>query len=55
VRFNSDSSDYSPDFENHSSAAVEASPDPRDGMGFSGNVGLGRYTAIVLSQDRTGS
>jgi 1,4-alpha-glucan branching enzyme len=51
VRFNSDWDGYSSDFGNWSSYDTEASGGPLDNMPFSGNVGLGPYTAIVLSQD----
>jgi len=51
VRFNSDWNGYSADFGNWSSYDTEADGAPMDGMPFSANVGLGPYTAIVLSQD----
>ena len=51
VRFNSDWSGYSADFGNWFSYDTEAAGAGCDGMPFSGNVGLGPYTAIVLSQD----
>jgi 1,4-alpha-glucan branching enzyme len=50
VRFNSDWNGYSPDFGNQSSFdtwATAGSPDP---MPFSASVGLGPYTALILSQ-----
>ncbi|HEY9830842.1 MAG TPA: alpha-amylase family glycosyl hydrolase [Stenomitos sp.] len=53
VRFNSDWNGYSPDFENHPGYHTEAYPtdagDP-DHMPYRGNVGIGRYSALVLSQ-----
>jgi 1,4-alpha-glucan branching enzyme len=50
VRFNSDWNGYSPDFGNHPSYDTTAGQPGRDGMPFSGNVGIGPYTAIVISQ-----
>ena len=50
VRFNSDWSGYSPSFGNHHSYATTAHDGGQDGMPFHGNVGIGPYTAIVLSQ-----
>jgi 1,4-alpha-glucan branching enzyme len=51
VRFNSDWSGYSPDFGGHPSWHAEAEEIPWDGMPLSIAVGLGPYTAIILSQD----
>jgi 1,4-alpha-glucan branching enzyme len=51
VRFNSDWNGYSPDFGNWFSYDTDANSTPCDHMPFGGNVGLGPYTAIVLSQD----
>jgi 1,4-alpha-glucan branching enzyme len=51
VRFNSDWNGYSPDFGNHDSWHVQAEGVPRDEMPFSAGVGIGPYTAIILSQD----
>jgi 1,4-alpha-glucan branching enzyme len=50
VRFNSDWSGYSPDFGNHHSYDTTAGWGSRDNMPCAGNVGLGPYTAIILSQ-----
>jgi 1,4-alpha-glucan branching enzyme len=50
VRFNSDWSGYSPDYGNHPSHGTTAHPGERDGMPCHGDVGLGPYTAIILSQ-----
>jgi 1,4-alpha-glucan branching enzyme len=50
VRFNSDWNGYSSDFGNQLSYDTTASQPGRDGMPFSGNVGIGPYTAIILSQ-----
>jgi 1,4-alpha-glucan branching enzyme len=51
VRFNSDWNGYSADFGNWFSYDTEAGGGASDGMPVSGNVGLGPYAAIVLSQD----
>jgi 1,4-alpha-glucan branching enzyme len=51
VRFNSDWSGYSPAFTNQASFDLETSGDGADTMSCSGSVGLGPYTAVVLSQD----
>ena len=50
VRFNSDWNGYSSDFGNHLSYDTTASQPGRDAMPCSGNVGIGPYTAIILSQ-----
>ena len=51
VRFNSDSNAYSPDFGNWTSYDTDANGGPYDNMPLSGNIGLGPYSAIILSQD----
>jgi 1,4-alpha-glucan branching enzyme len=51
VRFNSDWNGYSPDFGNHLSYDTTANDGPRDGLAYQGNVGIGAYSAIILSQD----
>lgn len=51
VRFNSDWNGYSPDYQNWLSYEAEANGQPMDGMPCSGNVGIGPYTALILSQD----
>jgi 1,4-alpha-glucan branching enzyme len=50
VRFNSDWSGYSSDFGNHSSYDTTANQPGNDGMPYSGDVGIGPYTAVILSQ-----
>jgi 1,4-alpha-glucan branching enzyme len=50
VRFNSDWNGYSADYGNFASNDVVADPWPYDGMPFSGNLSVGPYTAVVLSQ-----
>jgi 1,4-alpha-glucan branching enzyme len=51
VRFNSDWSGYSGDFTNQLSYDTMADPFAKDGMPYQGNVGVGPYSVIVLSQD----
>jgi 1,4-alpha-glucan branching enzyme len=50
VRFNSDWSGYSPDFGNHPSFDVQASNFGQDDMPFSGGIGIGPYSGVILSQ-----
>lgn len=50
VRLNSDWNGYSPDFGSHHSLDTEAEAGGRDGLPFSARVGLGPYTAVILSQ-----
>ncbi len=50
VRFNSDWSGYSPDFSNWHSYDTTADAGSADGMPCHGNVGIGPYTAVILSQ-----
>lgn len=51
VRFNSDWNGYSADFGNQPGYDTLADAEPRDGMPYSANVGLGPYTVLILSQD----
>jgi 1,4-alpha-glucan branching enzyme len=51
VRFNSDWNGYDPSFGNHFSYDTVADWGARDGMPCQGNVGLGPYSVIILSQD----
>lgn len=50
VRFNSDWNGYSPDFGNHPGDDTTATWGASDGMPFNGNVGIGPYSVIILSQ-----
>ncbi|MGK7905471.1 MAG: alpha-amylase family glycosyl hydrolase [Hormoscilla sp.] len=50
LRFNSDSNYYSPDFSNHPGYDMTANWGESDGMSFHGNVGIGPYSLIILSQ-----
>jgi 1,4-alpha-glucan branching enzyme len=52
VRFNGDWRGYGPAFTDHASTDCRAvTGDNGDGMPFSADVGLGPYTAVILSQD----
>jgi 1,4-alpha-glucan branching enzyme len=51
VRFNSDWSGYSPDFGDALGYDTDATPGDRDGLDFHGNIGIGPYSAVVLTQD----
>jgi 1,4-alpha-glucan branching enzyme len=51
VRFNSDWSGYSPDFASHPGYHTVAEPGRYDGLDFHGHIGIGPYTALVLTQD----
>jgi 1,4-alpha-glucan branching enzyme len=53
VRFNSDWQGYSPDFGNfpgYNTTAGRAIWGDTDGLPFAGNVGIGPYSALILSQ-----
>ena len=51
VRFNSDWAGYDATFGNHPAFAADARWPGRDGMPFTVDVGLGPYTAVILSQN----
>jgi 1,4-alpha-glucan branching enzyme len=51
VRFNSDWAGYSPDFGSAPGYDTTAAGPGRDGLPCQGNVGIGPYTALILSQD----
>ncbi len=51
ARCNSDWAGYDGTFSDHLSYDAVAGPDGRDGMPFSGNIGIGPYSVIILSQD----
>jgi 1,4-alpha-glucan branching enzyme len=53
VRFNSDWQGYSGDFGNHLGYDTVAGDGSWDGMPFQGNVGLGPYSVLILSQDHS--
>jgi 1,4-alpha-glucan branching enzyme len=51
VRLNTDWRGYDAAFGNHLSLDVDAREGPYDGLPFAADVGIGAYSAIVLSQD----
>ncbi len=52
VRFNSDWQGYDPEFGSQEVFDVEAKEGEYDGMPFHGEIGLGPYAVVILSQDR---
>jgi len=50
VRFNSDWSGYAPEFGNTRTLDVWTRDGGRDGLPYQGSLGLGPYTAVILSQ-----
>lgn len=50
VRFNSDWNGYDGSFGNWNSYNTTANSGAKDGMSFNGNVGIGPYSLIILSQ-----
>ena len=51
VRFNSDAAAYDSSFSNWNSFDTMADGTALNGMPFSGNIGIGPYSCIILSQD----
>jgi 1,4-alpha-glucan branching enzyme len=51
VRFNSDWDGYDPEFETVDSNDTDAEDDAQDGMDQRLTIGLGPYSAVILSQD----
>jgi 1,4-alpha-glucan branching enzyme len=51
THLNSDSTDYSSDFDNQAAGDLNTHDEPRDGMSHSGSLAIGRYSALFLSQD----
>ena len=51
VRLNTDWTGYDPEFGDQPSLTVETRDEPRDGLPWSGDVGIGAYAAVILSQD----
>jgi 1,4-alpha-glucan branching enzyme len=51
VRFNSDWGGYDPDFGNQPSYDLVANQGDKDGLPYCGNVGIGPYSVVILSQD----
>jgi 1,4-alpha-glucan branching enzyme len=52
VRFNSDWSGYDPSFGNWLGYDTETDQAGRDGLPTAANIGIGPYTALILSQDK---
>ena len=52
TRFNSDSYNYGPNFYNHPTPDVETIEEARDGLPYSGKIGIGPYTVVIFSQDK---
>lgn len=50
VRFNSDWSGYSPDFTSHPGYHTAGATGRYDGLDFHGPIGIGPYTALILTQ-----
>ena len=51
VRFNSNWAGYDPQFGRQDSHDTDAHPGGRDGMPCAASIGLGPYSAVILSQD----
>ena len=51
VRFNSDWNGYDSSFGNWNAYDTTAAAGAKDGMNYNGNVGIGPYALIILSQD----
>jgi 1,4-alpha-glucan branching enzyme len=51
VRLNSDWAGYDPAFGNHHSVDSVARTDWKDGMPHTIDIGIGPYSALILSQD----
>jgi 1,4-alpha-glucan branching enzyme len=51
VRLNSDWAGYDREFGDHPSYDTAAAPDGRDDMPYSGNLRIGPYSVVILSQD----
>ena len=51
VRFNSGAAVYDPEFKNGDSFDTTANPGQKDGLNFNGDVGIGPYSVVILSQD----
>jgi 1,4-alpha-glucan branching enzyme len=50
IRFNSDWEGYSPLFDNHPGYHTEGHLGARDELPFHGNLAIGKYSALILSQ-----
>ena len=52
VRFNGDSRQYGDDYGDQPGYDTQAHPGARDGLPCNGSVGLGPYSALILTQER---
>ena len=52
LRFNSDATIYSNDFQGFFSGDVEAFGESRDGLGARANISIGPYSMLIFTQDR---
>jgi 1,4-alpha-glucan branching enzyme len=50
VRFNGDWKGYDSEFNDTPSNSANASSGGKDGLGYSGTIGIGPYSAVILSQ-----
>ncbi|MFW5835250.1 MAG: alpha amylase C-terminal domain-containing protein, partial [Pseudomonadota bacterium] len=50
VRFNGDWQGYGADFGGQTVLDTWAHGEPKDGLGYSGEIGLGAYAAVILTQ-----
>jgi 1,4-alpha-glucan branching enzyme len=50
TRLNSDWSGYGSDYSNTYAGDVDARPEGRDGLGFTGSMDIGPYSVVILSQ-----
>jgi 1,4-alpha-glucan branching enzyme len=51
THYNSNSYNYSPNIANHPTTDVETLAEGTDGLPCSGEIGIGPYTVVILSQD----
>ncbi len=51
VRFNSDAQEYGSDFGNYGGNDMIAEEGEKDGLNYNGNIAIGPYSALILSQD----
>jgi 1,4-alpha-glucan branching enzyme len=51
VRFNSGAATYDPEFKDGDSFDTMARAGAKDGLAFNGDVGIGPYSVVILSQD----
>lgn len=51
VRFNSDATQYSPDYAGYGSSTLLASGPPHEGQAQSGTLDIAAFSLMILSQD----